>query len=77
MLLWNMYIMRQNVIAESHLPAALEGFVANHGAQLIAQGLRGNLVLHLVNLSDYGLIRPAIVLRCLNQLDAIAASGAT
>lgn len=50
-------------IGDCRLPAACEAFVREHGAGIVQQKLGRNLLLHLVNLSDFGLIRPEIVYR--------------
>ena len=45
------------------MPVACETFVREHGAEIVRQKLGRNLLLHLTNLCDFGLIRPEIVYR--------------
>jgi len=50
-------------IGDCRLPVACESFVREHGAEIVRQKLGRNLLLHLTNLCDFGLLRPEIVYR--------------
>ena len=50
-------------IGDCRLPAACEAFVRERGVEIVQRKLGRNFLLHLVNLSDFGLIRPEIVYR--------------
>ena len=56
-------VLLHSYIGDCRLPAACELFVREHGAHIVQQKLGRNLLLHLVNLVDFGLIRPEIVYR--------------
>jgi hypothetical protein len=45
------------------MATACETFVSESGATIVSKNLGCNLILHLVNLSDFGLIRPEVVYR--------------
>ena len=60
------YLMRcacVSYIGDCRMPAACEQFVRDHGPEIVRKNLGRNLTLHLVNLCDFGLIRPEVVYR--------------
>jgi hypothetical protein len=50
-------------IGDCRLVMACETFVKECGPEIVQKNLGRNLILHLVNLCDFGLIRPEIVYR--------------
>src|SRR6218665_531850 len=50
-------------ISDCQIPNACSTFVEEYGAEVIHRNLRRNFLLHLVNLSDFGLLRPSVMHR--------------
>lgn len=50
-------------IGDCRVQAACESFVHEVGPEIVRRNLTRNLMLHLVNLADFGLIRPQAVYR--------------
>lgn len=50
-------------IGDCRLPSACEAFIRERGVEVVQRKLGRNLLLHLVSLSDFGLLRPEIVYR--------------
>lgn len=51
------------------VPQACITFVDEHGEEIIEKNLRRNFLLHLVNLFDFGLIRPDVLQRTYARLE--------
>lgn len=60
---WLLCVVFFSYIGDCRLAAACEAFVRERGAEVVQQKLGRNLLLHLINLCDFGLIRPEIVYR--------------
>lgn len=58
MKMWNLHIMREGYVGEIQIPLACEMFIDLHAKELLEKNLYKNFVLHMCNLSDYGLITP-------------------
>lgn len=56
MKMWNLHVMRMGTVADCHVPHAVTTFVEKHGPAIMAQHLYKNLLLHLANLLEFGLI---------------------
>ncbi len=56
------------LIADCQLPKACVSFVAQYGPKLLQRNLVKNFMVHLVNLYDFGLIRPDAIYRASMQL---------
>ena len=50
------------------MPAALCLFVEEYGTSLLQQNLVRNFLLHVINLYDFGLVRPEVVYRTVMHL---------
>ena len=50
------------------MPTALTLFVEEYGPSLLQQNLVRNFLLHVVNLYDFGLVRPEVVYRTVMHL---------
>lgn len=58
MKMWNLHIMREGYVGEIQIPLACEMFIDLHANELLEKNLYKNFVLHMCNLSDYGLVTP-------------------
>lgn len=56
MKMWNLHVMRMGTVADCHVPHAVATFIEKHGAAIMAQHLYRNLLLHLANLLEFGLV---------------------
>ncbi|XP_033630448.1 polycomb protein suz12-A-like isoform X1 [Asterias rubens] len=71
MKLWNLHCMQHNFIADSHIPLACQLFIEERGRQLLELNLYRNFMLHVINMYDFSLISPSVVVRTLLQLDRL------
>lgn len=69
MKMWNRYIKCTHVIGDRDMPGKCHEFVAQHKKQLHEGGLRLNLLLHLFNLWDSGVISSNRILSCMSLFD--------
>ncbi|KAL7538221.1 hypothetical protein ACHAXR_009031 [Thalassiosira sp. AJA248-18] len=69
MKLWNRFIKSKHVIADRHVPRKCHEFILEHGKQLREGGLRLNLLLHLFNLWDSGVISSDRILSSMAMFD--------
>ena len=58
-------------IADSHIPLACQLFIEERGRQLLELNLYRNFMLHVINMYDFSLISPSVVVRTLLQLDRL------
>jgi len=70
MKLWNRFIKSTHVIADRDVPEKCRDFILSHRKQLLNAGLRLNLLLHLFNLWDSGVISSDRILYCMSMFDA-------
>lgn len=54
--MWNLYIMKHNIIGDCRMPFACESFVDTHGKDILQKNLYRNFILHLCNMFDFGLL---------------------
>ena len=59
MRLWNLFIMKNNIISNSQVYGTCERFIEENGADIIRLKLKHNFALHLSNLIDFGQLTPA------------------
>ncbi|XP_041362873.1 polycomb protein suz12-like [Gigantopelta aegis] len=71
MKLWNLHIMKKNLIGDVQIPVACSTFVELHGREIIEKNLCRNFILHMVNLFDFSLIRPEVVQRTIGQIECL------
>ena len=71
MKLWNRFIKSNHLIADRDMPAKCHEFIVIHRKQLLNAGLRLNLLLHLFNLWDSGVISSNRILHCMSMFDAV------
>lgn len=71
MKIWNLFCMKQNYITDAHIPLACLQFVQERGEEILENNLKNNLALHLVNLYDFSLIHPTVIVRSMAELDKI------
>ena len=64
-------ISSNSFITDAHIPMACIQFVQEIGAEVLAKKLRHNLLLHFVNLYDFSLIHPTVIIRAMAELDKI------
>ena len=69
MKLWNRYIRCHHVIADRDIPWKVERFILTNREKLKEGDLRMNLLLHLSNLWDFGLISSRLVSICMMLYD--------
>ena len=70
MKLWNRFIKSNHLIADRDMPEKCDEFIAIHRKQLLNAGLRLNLLLHLFNLWDSGVISSNRIFHCMSMFDA-------
>jgi hypothetical protein len=70
MKLWNRFIKSNHIIADRDVPLKCQEFILMHRKQLLNAGLRLNLLLHLFNLWDSGVISSNRILHCMSMFDA-------
>lgn len=73
MTLWNAHLIRHQFLGDGQVGLAAESFVREQGGLIQREGLRGNLLLHLANLADYGVLRPEMIERCMAVFDQLGA----
>ncbi|XP_012940134.1 polycomb protein suz12 isoform X2 [Aplysia californica] len=71
MKMWNLHVMKKEYIGDCMVPRACHTFVEEQGAQVVQKNLCRNFLLHLVNLNDFGLIRPEIVQNTFAMLEHV------
>ena len=59
--LWNIHVMEHDFTAYRHLPDLLQRFIRDKGRLMLDKQLENNYLQHLVNLHDFGLIKPSVV----------------
>ena len=69
MQLWNRFIFRHVVIADRDIPVKCHEFIERHRMELKKGDMRDNLLLHLMNLWDSGVISSARILACMDLYD--------
>eukprot|EP00985_Skeletonema_marinoi_P011201 scaffold5304_cov150-Skeletonema_marinoi.AAC.13 len=67
--LWNRFIKCHYIIADRDIPRRVETFILMNRDKLIGADLRMNLLLHLSNLWDYGLISKNRISSCMAMYD--------
>ena len=70
MKLWNRFIKSNHLIADRDMPEKCNEFIVIHRKQLLNAGLRLNLLLHLFNLWDSGVISSNRIFHCMSMFDA-------
>lgn len=68
MKLWNVFIKSHHVVADRDIPGKCQAFILKHRRQLIDGGLRMNLLLHLFNLWDSGVVSSGRIVACMELL---------
>lgn len=63
MKMWNLHVMHHNYISDYQIPKACSTFIDEYGTEMFRRNLRRNFLLHLVNLCDFGLLRPSTLHR--------------
>jgi len=69
MKIWNRYIKCNHVIADKDMAMKCHDFVLKNRKVLIEEGMRLNLLLHLFNLWDSGVISSSRILSCMSLYD--------
>ena len=70
MQMWNRFIRSHIVIADKDIPGKCQEFVSSHIEELKAEKMRNNLLLHLMNLWDFGVISRNLLLQLMNIWDS-------
>ncbi|EJK71502.1 hypothetical protein THAOC_07051 [Thalassiosira oceanica] len=70
MKLWNGYARRDHVVYDRDVGRMCTDFVREHGDAMRAGGLRTELVRHMFNLWDLGVVSSGRVEACLDAFDA-------
>lgn len=71
MKLWNPFIKSNTVIADRSIPERCMAFIHTHYAVLKTNQLRQELVLHLHNLWDHGLVSSDHIVECMMEYDSL------
>jgi len=66
--MWNVFIKSHCVIADRDIPDKCKEFIHKYKEQLIDEGLRTNVLLHLFNLWDDGVMSSGYILVCMSLL---------
>lgn len=69
MQMWNRFIKSHIVIADKEIPGKCKEFIRTHINELKAGGMRSNLLLHLMNLWNSGVVSSNRILACMHQYD--------
>ena len=72
--MWNSFIRAFNVHGDIYMSHAVELFVRRFADAILAKGLRHNLLLHIMNVWDFGLVDKATLSKCMRLIDAVEAS---
>lgn len=56
MIMWNKHLMTNNLVGDLQIPLALDMFWNRYGVEMCRKNLYKNLLLHMCNLFDYGLL---------------------
>ena len=75
MKLWNRHILSDVVYADRHVPAACADFAVTWARQINARGLRHNLLLHLFNMWDQGLLAGPHIAECMKARTLVVCCG--
>jgi len=67
--LWNKFIKSHTTTSDRSIPSKCKTFIASHLQPLVTDDLRQNLLLHLYNLWDSGLISSNCILSCMELYD--------
>ncbi|BHF65517.1 Polycomb protein suz12 [Sparganum proliferum] len=74
MQIWNVHLLSikpvNTVICDSQMTNLVLSFITIHARWLHERGLRNNLLLHLTNLVDYGLVSPNLLRRAMKLFDS-------
>lgn len=68
MKLWNLHVMHHNYVGDCQMPEACKEFIRLHGQIILKRNLKKNLVLHLSNLFDFGLLTSRELCSAITQL---------
>lgn len=71
MKLWNSFIKSNIVIADKSIPKRCMAFIRANHAELKKQKLRQELVSHLHNLWDHGLVSSDHIIECMLEYDSL------
>ncbi|XP_074648810.1 polycomb protein SUZ12-like [Tubulanus polymorphus] len=71
MKMWNLHTMHENYIGDCQLAIACSTFIERFGRTVLEKNLTKNLMLHMVSLYDFSLIKPDVVYRTMNMLQAL------
>lgn len=63
MMMWNGNLSFCSYISDYQIPKACSTFIDEYGTEMFRRNLRRNFLLHLVNLCDFGLLRPSTLHR--------------
>lgn len=72
MKLWNRFIKSHTLLADSVIPQKCIDFIKSHIVELVTLNLRRDLLLHLFNFWDSGLIHSAHLIACIKLFDTVA-----
>lgn len=70
MKLWNQFIKSHTIVSDGDLPDRCVAFITSYLNEMRKLDLRQNLLLHLFNLWDSGLVSSAHVLCCMEEYDS-------
>ena len=72
--LWNMFTMRHQIFADTYVPKACGIFAGESREQLSKPAMRRCFVLHLLNLTEFGLLDGQAMTECLRVVDGKAST---
>lgn len=71
MKLWNLHIMKYQYISNGQIFAAVLDFIEKSGELILRKNLYRNLLLHICNLNDFGLLTTIQVSKCIQSMQSI------
>ena len=63
MLLWNLFLLKNNFVADSQVFSICELFIKENSKKMHQSDLFNNFILHMGSLHDYGLLKPNQMLK--------------
>lgn len=75
MKMWNLHVLANNYMCEAQMGAAILSFVQIHGEQILRKNLYRNCLVHISNLSDFGLIASSDAYNSIIYLHSILAKN--
>jgi len=70
MKIWNHHVQKYTYVGDCQMPQALKMFIEERAHMIVQKGLYRNFILHLVNLSEFGVIGAAHIFTAISKLQS-------